>query len=66
MKQVAVGHRAERLGAVPVGEQEATGKDRRLMQTVFALQAVQRGESNAKAAVQVADGIKELGLQLRV
>jgi hypothetical protein len=37
-----------------------------LMQAVFALQAVERRESNAKAAVQVADGFKELGFQLRV
>ena len=63
-QQVAVGQGAELFRPVAVGKQKVTGEDARL--AVFALQGVERRESHAKAAVQVAQGLKQLGFQLRV
>ena len=64
-EKVAVGERAKRFRAVAYESRKSRGEDRRLRQAVWPLQAVERGESNAKTAVQ-AESFNALGLQLRV
>ena len=65
-EQVAVGQGAERFRAVAVVAQAVVGEDARLLQTVLLCKAVERSQGDAKAAVQVAQGFKEFGFELRV
>jgi hypothetical protein len=65
-KKIAVGDGAERLRAVAVIGEEASGKNARDLQMVFGFKAVQGGQGNAVSAIEMAERFKELGFQLMV
>jgi hypothetical protein len=65
-EEITVSHGAKFFRAVAEVWQAVEGKDIWFLQAVQSLQALKRGNGDAKATVQMAQGFKQLGFYLRV
>jgi hypothetical protein len=65
-EQITVNDGAKFLSAAAEIPQTMLGENCRFLQTALPLQAVKRGQGNAKATVQVTQGFKQMGFELRV
>jgi len=65
-QQVTIGLRPEALRLVPIIIQDAIRKDPPTWYPVFAFQPVERGQGHAVSAIEMSQGLKNLGFALMI